>query len=288
MSVYKRFVSYMFRYENGVKKDNVGYARIENYNEECRIHIHIKDAVKREQKAGVYLFYRDNDRIQGIFIKEMTILDGIGECKITMEGKNIGDSTCNFEDIGGIIVYMTANRFWGSEWDDKPIYGFEPKLSKTKETRQAEAKEEVFEEKERLEEVETLVEKLEEEEEIELQAAVLEQKEDCFSAYTKLYPFYEQDKECIGVSPMELCEISPVLEEWQKNDFVQYGYVRFRHIILLRKKGDSENCFIGVPGMYRPREEQMAVTYGFDKFVPVRKECAEYGDFGYWCAEVTL
>ena len=71
MSVYKRFVSYMFRYENGIKKDNAGYARIENYDEECRIQIHIKDVIKREQKASVYLFYRENDRIQGIFMREI-------------------------------------------------------------------------------------------------------------------------------------------------------------------------------------------------------------------------
>ena len=315
MSVYKRFVSYMFRYENGIKKDNAGYARIENYDEECRIQIHIKDVIKREQKASVYLFYRENDRIQGIFMREMTISEGVGTCKITTGNKNIGGSNCSFENIGGIIVYMTGNRFWGTEWDDKPIYGFTPKMREQKEHKdvipdkelegcfaegvsdtQEDEKETVIKEESRLNKL------IQEENRVELKAAVLEQneelceveehyyekEEDCFSPYTKIYPFYEPDNECIGLTLGELCTVSPRLAEWKKNAFVQYGYGRFRHIILLRKKGERNVCFIGVPGMYKKDEENMALTYGFDKFIPVRKEHAEYGDFGYWCTKVDV
>ena len=313
MSVYKRFVSYMFRYENGIKKDSAGYARIENYGEECRIQIRIKDMIKREQKASVYLFYRENDKMQGIFMKEMTISEGVGECKITTGSKNIGDSGWDFEKIGGVIVYITANRFWGTEWDDKPIYRFEPEvpeqrkqetvmLRKEQEIHFAEElsdskeMEAVSEDKDELKEI------LSEGNKIEVKAAVLEQDEefceaekhyyekeqDCFSAYTKVYPFCEADKECIGITMGQLCEVSPLLAEWKDNIFVQYGYVRFRHILLLRKMGEEKECFIGVPGMYNRDEEQMAATYGFEKFLPVRKEYAEHGDFGYWCAKVDV
>ena len=294
MSVYKRFVSYMFRYENGIKKDNAGYARIENYGEECRIQIHIKDMIKREQKASVYLFYREEGRMQGIFMKEMLISEGVGECKITTNSKNIGDSGCDFEKVGGVIVYITANRFWGTEWDDNPIYRFEPvHLNEKLDTQ----KEELQEEEQIL-----VVESVPEEKKLELKAAVLEadeelcevercyyeKQEDCFSPYTKIYPFYEQDKECIGITLCELCTVSPSLEKWKENTFVQYGYSRFRHIIILRKKEEPDLCFIGVPGMYKKDEEQIALTYGFDKFIPVRKERAEHGDFGYWCTEAGL
>ena len=316
MSVYKRFVSYMFSYENGRKKDNVGYARIENYNDECRIQIHIKDMVKREQKASVYLFYREEGRMQGIFVKEMLILDGLGECKIAADSKNIGNSGCDFEKIGGIIVYITANRFWGTEWDDKPIYGFEPEAELEHLKRKVTQKETEWQKNEKDTPME---ENVLEREEIDLKAAVLEeneelreveedyyekqmgcglceadeiseakQREDCFAGYTKLYPFYESEKECVGITPKELCQISPLLKEWEDNCFVQYGYNRFRHILLLRKKGETESYFIGVPGMFWQREEQMAVTYGFDKFVPMRKKTAGYGDFGYWCQEVRM
>lgn len=264
MSGYKRFVSYIFSYENGVKKENVGYARIENYNEQCRINIYMKDAVKRDQKASVYLFYRDEGKIQGIFMKEITITNGFGDCKIITESENIGGTNCSFENIGGIIVYVTANRFWGTEWDDKPIYGFEP---------EKELKAAVLEE-------------------VQLEEVQIEEKhyfeKDCFEDYTKVYPFYEQDKECIGVTPEDLETISPILGEWKNNDFLLYGYGRFRHIILLRKKDDASEYFIGVPGMYRPSEEKLAVTYGFSMFVPMRKEQAEDGDFGYWCTLVEM
>ena len=339
MSSYKRFVSYIFSYENGVKKDNVGYARIENYNDQCRINIYMKDAVKRDQKASVYLFYRDEGKIQGIFMKEITIKNGFGDCKIITESENIGGTPCSFENIGGIIIYITANRFWGTEWDDKPIYGFAPVETEKQqieisnsaieidETEKTEAEKKKTEEKEVTFKEESLDKIETKQKELKLEAAVIRQtseemekrwcelreavheeekryfeenaeftdnrcdnaKEiDCFAPYTKVYPFYEQDKECIGVTPKDLIQISPILKEWQKNDFVLYSYDRFRHILLLRKKGESEKYFIGVPGMYRPSEEKLAGTYGFSMFMPMRKETAERGDFGYWCAEVEM
>ncbi len=365
MSVYKRFVSYIFNYENGVKKENIGYARIENYNGQCRISIYMKLANKREQKAKVYLFYRKLGKVKGIFIKEMLIKDGVGNCKITTESEKIGNSSFRFEDIGGIILYVTANHFFGTEWDDKPIYGFEPETelkevlqgekSEKEEKQVVEQKKEIVESIQVAEKIENLkkieitekiedVKKIEIEERIEhtekietpqkaevleqvyvsdkenkqeqlLQAAVLEnkqtknwneecreeekryfenvleceqEKKDCFDNYTKIYPFYEANKECIGICPKDLESISPILKQWKDNEFLLYGYGRFRHIILLRKRGENEEYFIGVPGMYRPKEKELAITYGFSMFVPMKKKKADYGDFGYWCTMVEI
>ena len=381
MSVYKRFISYIFNYENGIKKENVGYARIENYNAQCRISIYMKVANKREQKAKVYLFYRKLGRIKGIFIKEMLIKDGVGNCKIITESANVGNSGFHFEDIGGIVVYVTASRFFGTEWDDKPIYGFEPELEreevvqneikqkepllfenenlKKEENQVIKQKSDITKLNERVKQSEkiSLIETIEIEEkpqainetEIEnkmqevsekvevpqktsvikqlsslnkkceeeqfLQAAVLEhkqttnwseecreeekryfenvveceqEKKDYFDNYTKIYPFYETNKECIGICPKDLETISPILKQWENNEFLLYGYGRFRHILLLRKRGEKEEYFIGVPGMCRPREEKLATTYGFSMFVPMKKKKVDYGDFGYWCTMVEI
>ena len=330
MSVYKRFVSYIFSYENGIKKENVGYARIENYNEQCRINIYMKLDIKREQKASVYLFYREKEKMQGIFMKEMKIKDGVGNCKLIVENEQLGDCCCSFEDIGGIIIYVTANRFWGTEWDDKPIYKFEPpkmlleeqeKVLEIEDRKETKIEAKKIEAKQ-IEEAEIKVEAKKEEikskpEEPMLQVAVLrgkremngydcedreeknvclektwncgadEKREDCFKSYTKIYPFYEQDKECIGIGPQDLTKISPILEMWKNNDFLLHGYGRFRHILLLRKK-DGTQYFIGVPGMYRTSEQQLASKYGFSMFIPMKKREAQYGDFGYWCAMVKM
>ena len=360
MSAYKRFISYIFNYENGIKKENVGYARIENYNAQCRISIYMKVANKREQKAKVYLFYRKLGRVKGIFIKEMLIKDGVGNCKIITESDNVGNSGFHFEDIGGIVVYVTASRFFGTEWDDKPIHGFEPELeseavvqSEIKQKEQLLFENENLKEEEKAQEkqqikteektqaineteienkMQEVLEKVElpqktsvikqhsslnkkcEEEQF-LQAAVLEhkqttnwseecreeekryfenvleceqEKKDYFDNYTKIYPFYETNKECIGICPKDLETISPILKQWENNEFLLYGYGRFRHILLLRKRGEKEEYFIGVPGMYRPREEKLATTYGFSMFMPMKKKKVDYGDFGYWCAMVEI
>ena len=41
MSNYKRLVSYMYNYENGIKRNNVGYARVESKKGQCKVTIRI-------------------------------------------------------------------------------------------------------------------------------------------------------------------------------------------------------------------------------------------------------
>ena len=45
MSGYQRMVSYLYRYDRGIKGKNVGYARIEMRNDRCRITVQFQDMI---------------------------------------------------------------------------------------------------------------------------------------------------------------------------------------------------------------------------------------------------
>lgn len=118
---YKRFVSYMYRYVHGEKRDNSGYARIENYEQESKITIHLKDVGKQDKEAKVYLFHRNNEKLEGIYLDKILFHNGIGEFQVAIKNKNVVKSSYEFSEISGIIIYMTSQCFWATEWDGQPI-----------------------------------------------------------------------------------------------------------------------------------------------------------------------
>lgn len=262
MSGYKRFVSYMYRYVQGEKRDNAGYARIENYKDECKITIHIKELKKQNQDAKVYLFHREKDKLEGIYLNDISIKDGVGEFQNATNSKKIVNSSYSFSDISGIIVYINKDRFWGTEWDGKPIdicqfhiIGEEEKLVFAANVN------------------ETDIQKLERQ----------------FFSFTRMYPFADEQVECISVEPNDLSDIHENWKQWEENDFLLHSFGRFRHMIVGRRPKEKEHeYFLGIPGIYRDEEERIADRYGFTQFIPRGKENAQYGDFGYWCTNVTI
>ena len=121
MKDYKRLVSYIYNYENGIKRNNVGYARVESKNGNCKVTIRIKAPSINGEKVKVYFFKRDGYSIEGIFLGEMLIRNGIGYFRLVTDSNNIMDSTYEVNDIGGIVIYISSKRYYATEWDDKPV-----------------------------------------------------------------------------------------------------------------------------------------------------------------------
>lgn len=119
----------MYNYENHVKNHNIGYSRIETRSSQCKITIHIKVLSLNEDRIAAYIFLRENDDIRCIYLGDMDIKSGNGDLRITTKTDNIMDSGFSLNKMGGIIVYLTENKYFGTEWDDKPIYIKEIKMA---------------------------------------------------------------------------------------------------------------------------------------------------------------
>src|SRR5690554_2856229 len=65
---YKRFVSYMYEYVDGVKKKNVGYVRVEIRNGECKFTISMRAQSLMEGIFPTYLIHRPSDHMTLIYI----------------------------------------------------------------------------------------------------------------------------------------------------------------------------------------------------------------------------
>ena len=49
MSNYRRLISYIYAYEGGIKGKNIGFAKIEVRNGQCRIHVNVKKNFSGQQ-----------------------------------------------------------------------------------------------------------------------------------------------------------------------------------------------------------------------------------------------
>lgn len=120
MSEYKRWISYIYSYENGEKKNNIGYARIETRDMRVKVTVHI-NVLSVKESMKVYLYVRESGVIRGLLIGEIAMNGGVGEGSFITSAQSVADSTYGISDVCGLIVFYDNNKFYGSEWDDKPI-----------------------------------------------------------------------------------------------------------------------------------------------------------------------
>ena len=62
MSNYQRLISYIYTYESGLKGKNVGFAKLETRNSQCRLTVNVKKVVPVGSPLGVYLLSGDGEQ----------------------------------------------------------------------------------------------------------------------------------------------------------------------------------------------------------------------------------
>ena len=72
------------------------------------------------------------------------------------------------------------------------------------------------------------------------------------------------------------------------NSFLLHGCHNYHHLLLIKEK---DHLWLGVPGLYDPREAHMANLFGFPQFTSsyisilelTEDECENSKSFGHWC-----
>lgn len=121
MADYKRLVSYIYNYEAGIRKRNVGFSRVESKNGQCKVTIHITAGISPVEPLKVYLFHRKGRMIEGILFGEMTVKNGTGDFRGETSTMSLMNTEYSLDDICGVLVLLNKNKFFGSQWDDEEI-----------------------------------------------------------------------------------------------------------------------------------------------------------------------
>lgn len=116
MSHYRRLISYIYAYEGSVKGKNIGYAKIEIRDGQCRIQANVKHVYVGGGEIGVYLLTPGEELLLGrIFIR-----NGAGEYRTQVNPDNIDGSGCRIDQCYGLTIHDVENAWqcWTTIWED--------------------------------------------------------------------------------------------------------------------------------------------------------------------------
>lgn len=265
----QQFIRYLYEYKKGEKIRNIGFVKVEKKEEECTVHIHGKGVdFGSDKKMEVLIFYmKDNACVgisQGYIQDQVSTLHQILRFEIADAGsKEI------FGDIRGIILQNGEGKWYAATWDDMAIIPENMKRPQEIEAEMPEA--EIPEELE-----------IEPECEIACEAEFAQEVEEYIPPKNRSYE---------KIQRQDLARLPR--KEWRlaNNSFLLHGFYNYHHLLYIEEDG---NCWIGVPGIFHEKEQDVARAFGFPQFHRITEgdlelapeETNTYEDFGYWCRTV--
>jgi len=288
MAGMKRFITYIYAYENTKKAGNTGFARIELRGEECRLEIHLRGVYAAQTHCKIYLFRKQGSGIEGSLIGEMDVRNGAGDFNVIMKTAHIPTSLLSFFEMEGIFLCSEDGRIFMSRWTEgEPLtvdmeHFIEWKAEQTEENIYAE-------EKQQENKIQTA--QFDRESDNELRATELParnffpqyQWKDIWEQFLKSHPasmpFSEKNITCIKIELKDIRELPRKYWYLGNNSFLLHGFFNYRYLVLGKIEEDNEDkWFLGVPGIYQNQERVMAIIFGFPEFMPEQVE----NRFGCW------
>lgn len=290
----KRWIRYLYEYDQGKKLRNVGFVKVEQGEGECAVHIHGKGLhMQGENRLNLYLFYEENEECIGIWQGTAENVDPAINYRLYYTKEDTG-KTENFEKIRGIVLLSEAGRRYAAVWDDQPahveamrIWKEEPQREEV--TRQEEEPEQVepARQEEEPKSEESVRQEIEPEQEEIGEREIEPEQEDVVER--EIEPEQEEDLSrihCVKIQRRDLARLPRCEWKLANNSFLLHGCYNYRHLAFLEYK---DQLWLGVPGVYHPQEARAAEAMGFPEFI-YRKDTdassEEEEEFGYWCRRV--
>lgn len=316
-------VSYLYRYDKGIKGKNTGYARIERNDRRCRVTIRLQDTVS--VSPSVFFFIQNEGGMQRIPAGKLA-RNGSGFAgRVETPVDRMAGSEYAFDRIDGIYLSGPENVFYATTWKDITVSGAAPEKeadgwkaeddrdagnrsdagSGSEESRpQAEntASTEIRQESERAEPVQRRQDALDDalqaatglEEASSAEASSVEAcsrrerpdfGERMLSVFPKMYPFeIDEMGECVRIDLKDIGNLPVAYWSLAGNPFLLRGYYCYRHLIFACI-GRQEYA-VGVPGIYSEENSKWAKACRMLRFQPLSRVKDRHGAFGYWLIAV--
>ena len=301
---YQRFVSYIYYYDNDVKQNCVGFAKVLADSGFFKINISLRGITNSQAEMLEIYAIKDSSELK--LLSSCLAKSGNVEFSETFSQSNIKGYGFGLESVIGIVICSNRRmekclmsvwkdvsikpkdlRFDKNDNFDKNVENVKKVNSQPKDSEEKSREEKNSETKNLDAKVEAasvfLKKQGESEKENTDNLEKLFLKADYVDAFDDDY-YYD----CIEVSPDMLKKVWNRDDSLLTNSFLQHGYYNFHHLLFGRvgENLDNTRYFIGVPGMYCNRERFMASMFGFNNFK--RSHRSEYDNncFGYWYQEI--
>lgn len=119
MSEFHRMITYLYLYEHGIKRHNVGFAKIEKKDSQCLAEIHMKNTGHNIPSVPVYFYAENGQQFPGVLLGTMGLSRGNGDFKVILNGENLSDSGYTLDQIRGIFIPLDQQVMFVSQWNDR-------------------------------------------------------------------------------------------------------------------------------------------------------------------------
>lgn len=318
----KRFIRYLYEYEQGRRMRNVGFVKVEQDDDVCVVHIHGKGLrMEGERKLNIYLFYEKGNQCIGIPQGSVDNVNPSVNYQLKYTDKDVGKPE-NYPLIEGIIMENNARRRYAAVWDDMPVNVNEMIVWKPEEEpmtgpdvmpeeemipeEEIASEEEIVAEEEFIsdeivsEEVESEEEVVSDEivseeeiisDEIVSEEEVVSEEEFISDEIVSEEEQIRQELVCTKIQRRDIARLPRCEWRLSNNSFLLHGCHNYHHLLLI---DDGKNMWLGVPGIYHEKEARVAEAFGFPQFIKVEEvdivlaedEQNDREEFGYWCRHV--
>lgn len=122
MQTYRRFVSYVYQYENGRKAGNRGFIKVEARGNTCSMQISLKGICKDENAScTVYGFKREDGLLKGSRLAECPVRTGVVQEHLVFTRNEMGEAKYGLQELSGVIFQGDDQTMYGTQWDDDPM-----------------------------------------------------------------------------------------------------------------------------------------------------------------------
>lgn len=117
----KRFIRYLYEYEQGKRMRNVGFVKVEQDGGESTVHIHGKGfRLSGMESLKVSLFYREGTHVLAVPQGEIAYMGPALNYRLRYTGEDTGTPD-NYDTVCGMLLESSGGRWFAAVWDDGPL-----------------------------------------------------------------------------------------------------------------------------------------------------------------------
>ena len=273
---------YLYEYESCCRRRNLGFLQISSHNYSYLLTLHVKNLpIVPGEQLEVHAFILENQTLTG---SPVALLQCSGQnlsTQLVISGERFPHKR-TLKHIDGFIIFsITQNRsqHWIASAVPLPdFYSFSDCSLSTEESLSSEPENPSLSEESLITE-DTVSETVSE-------AALSDTSID--TASTEETAIQDASIQARKITHAEISTLPRRFWPLANNSFLLHGCHNYHHLLLIKEK---DHLWLGVPGLYDPREAHMANLFGFPQFTSsyisilglTEDECENSESFGHWC-----
>lgn len=269
----KRFITYVYVYESGVKGKNVGFIKAELRDGMVRMEMQLRGMGRYQGKVDLDLIVPSQESDCGIRLPfgQVEFHHGMANAYLEDKEVQIASSAYAFSQVVGVRMDLDDTHYLASCWvehAEKCVCHPKPVGEQNSEQKPYCGNKEE-QDCARKADSSTIVEKVERQ--------ILEKsKETCVGKPA------ESNSASATLRKIDISDIHKFPKQnWYlcNNSFLIHGFFNYHHLVVKKVTENSQTkYYLGVPGVYDKPERMMALLFGFPEFEAANEE----QNFGYW------